>query len=363
MKKTRFSMTLSNRLRQLRWRLTVSYALVALATVLIVEWWGLVGAGLFLSSEMNLPMFLSLIARIAVEVVLPTALALVIPTALLGAFFGQITTRWLDKRLQRLSEVTRAWQAGDFTLMVKDSTGDEITDLAGRLNDMAGQLQALLKTRQALAALEERNHLARELHDSVKQEALAASMQLGAARAHLADIPQMAAAQLKEAEDLVYQMQQELTGLIWELRPAALDGRSLPEALRSAVENWSRQTHIAAQLNLSGEKNLPVGSEEVLYRIVQEALANVARHSRAARVEIELRVSDEAALLSIHDDGVGFEPANVDQTELGLRNMRERAAAAGGSLEVTSSPGNGTTILARLPVSVPLSEVAHDLSD
>jgi NarL family two-component system sensor histidine kinase LiaS len=344
-----FSATISSRYRQLRWRLTVSYALVALATVLVVEWWGLVGTALFLSGALTLPEVFILVVQIAWEVVLPTALVLVVPTALVGALIGQIMVRWLDGRLERLGKVTRAWQAGDFTQRVNDSSGDEITELAGRLNEMAAQFQTLLETRQKLAGLEERNRLARELHDSVKQEGLSAIMQLGAARARLASDPQAAAGHLKEADDLIHQMQQELTGLIWELRPVGLDGRSLKVALKLAVENWSRQTHIAASLNETGQSDLPLESEEILYRIVQEALSNVARHSRAAQVEIELNVAPDQVTLVIRDDGVGFDPSEVGQIELGLRSMRERAAAVGGSLVISSTPGKGTLITTRLP--------------
>jgi NarL family two-component system sensor histidine kinase LiaS len=346
-----FSAAISGRYRQLRWRLTVSYALVALATVSMVEWWGLVGTALFLSHALTLPEVFFLVVRIAWEVVLPTALVLVIPTALVGALIGQIMVGWLGGRLERLSKVTRAWQTGDFSQRVNDSSGDEITELAGRLNEMAAQFQTLLETRQKLAGLEERNHLARELHDSVKQEGLAALMQLGAARARLASDPQAAGSHLKEADDLVHQMQQELTGLIWELRPVGLDGRSLKVALKLVVENWSRQTHIAARLNETGQIDLPLEFEEILYRIVQEALANVARHSRATQVEIDLNAAPGQVTLVIRDDGIGFDPSEVGQTELGLRSMRERAAVVGGSLEITSIPGKGTTITARLPVT------------
>ncbi len=355
--KTLFTST-TTRLRQLRWRLTVSYALVALATVLIVEWWGLVGAALFLSSELTPLDVLSLVVRIAVQVVLPTALALIIPTALVGALFGLITVHWLDHRLQTLHKITRAWQSGDFSERVKDATGDEISELAERLNHMADELQSLLAARQQLAALEERNHLARELHDSVKQASLAASLQLAAARARLTSAPGAAAENLKEAEDLVHQMQQELTGLIWDLRPVGLEGRGLKTALQAAAESWSRQTNILAKLTLSIQEPLNVEIEDIFYRILQEALANVARHSRAARVEINLSSTAGLATLVVRDDGIGFEPDGIDLTELGLRSMRERAKSAGGSLEIVSTPGQGTLVTARLPLPSSITKVS-----
>ncbi len=347
------SHTLTLRLRQLRWRLTLSYALVALATVLMVEWWGLVGASLFLSGAMGPMELAQVILRIALEIVLPTALILVVPTALVGALFGQITARWLDMRLESLEAVTRSWQTGDFSRQIRDNTGDEITSLAGRLNEMAAQLQELIQARQALAALEERNHLARELHDSAKQAGLAAIMQLGAARAHLATNPETAAAHLTEADELVHQIQQELTGLIWELRPAGLSGQGLNAALTSAVESWARQTGIPAVLSIADAFTLPGPLEEVVYRILQEALANVARHSRAGQVKIDLAIKNDRASLVVQDNGVGFDPSQIQATELGLVSMRERAAELGGSLSNQSEPGQGTTITALLPLIQP----------
>ena len=342
---------LNERLRQLRWRLTLSYALVALATVLMVEWWGLVGASLFLSGNLEVLELIQVVVRIALEIVLPTALLLIIPTALVGALFGQISARWLDIRLGSLEEATRSWQTGDFSRQIHDTTGDEISELAGRLNEMAVQLQELMQTRQELAALEERNHLARELHNSAKQAGLAAIMQIGAARARLESDPISAAAHLAEADELVHQVQQELTGLIWELRPVGLSGQDLPAALKTAIERWSRQTNIPANLSVDLASALPAAVEEALFRILQESLANVARHSQAGQVEIALSLKNDQASLVVHDDGVGFDPAQIQPTELGLRSMRERADALGGSLSVESAPGQGTYITVLLPLS------------
>ena len=339
--------------RRLRWRLTGSYALVALATLLVVEWWGLVGAALFLSQDLKaltLPGFLKVVAEIALQIVLPTALIMLVPSMLVGALFGQITTRWLDDRLAAVGRVTRAWQAGDFRPRVIDSTGDEITELSDRLNEMAGKLQALVETQHELAALEVRNRLARDLHDTVKQETLAASLQIATARAHLDKDPQAASQALQEAGHLVHQVQQELVGLIWELRPAALRGRGLPAALAEFASSWARQTGIPVEVELSACAAISEPAEEALYRIAQEALANVARHGQAAHLEIQINDSQGLVVLRIHDDGIGFDPSLQAEAGLGLRTMRQRAESAGGSLSVESSPSQGTTVWARVPL-------------
>ncbi len=340
-------------LHRLRWRLTGSYALVALATLLVVEWWGLVGAALFLSRDLNaltLPGFLKIVIDVAFQIVLPTALIMLVPSMLVGALFGLITARWLDDRLVAIGKVTRAWQQGDFTPRVRDTTGDEISELGDRLNEMAGQLESLVETQQGLAALEERNRLARDLHDTVKQETLAASMQIAAARARLEKNPQAAAQALREAGDLVHQVQQELVGLIWELRPLALKGRGLPAALSEFASSWSRQTGIPLTIDLSAAQVVPELAEEALYRIAQEALANVARHSQATHLELRYQDARDQVTLTIQDDGIGFDPALPDEEGLGLQTMRQRIEGCGGSLAVASLPGQGTTIVARLPL-------------
>jgi NarL family two-component system sensor histidine kinase LiaS len=340
-------------LHRLRWRLTGSYALVALATLLVVEWWGLVGAALFLSQDLNalsLPGFLKIVGDVAFQIVLPTALIMLVPSMLLGGLFGLITARWLDDRLAVIRKATQAWQQGNFDTRVRDTTGDEISELCDRLNDMAGQLQALVETQQGLAALEERNRLARDLHDTVKQETLAASMQIAAARASLEKNPQAASQALLEASDLVHQVQQELVGLIWELRPLALKGRGLPVALREFARSWSRQTGIPVEPDLSAAQVVSETAEEALYRIAQEALANVARHGQAQHLKLGYRDAQNSVILTIQDDGVGFDPALPMEESLGLRTMRQRAKDCGGSLTIDSSPGQGTTISAQLPL-------------
>jgi NarL family two-component system sensor histidine kinase LiaS len=209
---------------------------------------------------------------------------------------------------------------------------------------MAEQLQNLLDARHDLATLEERNRLARDLHDSVKQQVFAITMQLGAARSLLATDPDEAARHLAEAEQLAKQSQQELAGLIQELRPSDLNKRSLVEALRTFVEDWSRRTMMTADFQAQDERPLPLPVEQALFRVAQEALANVARHSRATTVTVHLDRQADTIYLTVQEDGQGFVVDDRIQTGMGLSNMTERMTAVDGSLTVTSSPGQGTTI-------------------
>lgn len=282
-----------------------------------------------------------------VSSVLP-ALCFVLPAALvIGLVFGFFTARGLTRRITAVADASAAWSAGDFSRSLSDRSGDELGQLASRLNAMARELQSLVDMRQALAVSEERNRLALELHDSVKQQAFAASAQLAAARTWLEREPAQAEPRLREAERLLDELRQELAALILELRPPALEGRTLPEALREYVGDWSRQTGLAAEFQAAGTEALTPATEQALLRITQEALANCLRHSGAARVTVTLALAKPVTLI-IADDGRGFDPDEAPRG-LGLNSMRERVGALGGTLDLVSAPQAGTRLTIQIP--------------
>ena len=208
------------------------------------------------------------------------------------------------------------------------------------------ELQATQTKLQQLAVVEERNRLARDLHDSVKQQVYAISMQLGAARVLLDDGNQ-AYGPVTEAERLAKQAGAELTTLIRELRPPGLEHKTLDTALRDYVTQWSRQNGIAADLKLNGASSVPMTSEDTLFRVAQEALANVARHSQARRVRVELAHQWDEIALIIEDDGAGFDMGRVEKG-VGLDSMRERLEGTGGHLEISSEKDRGTKVVATM---------------
>lgn len=279
--------------------------------------------------------------------ILPIAGSILVAGLVAGVLFGFLIARGLTRRLRVLANTADIWSRGDFSVVARDTSGDELGLLAQRLNRMAEQLQALLQARQELAALEERNRLARDLHDSVKQQVFATAMQVGTARELLEHNPDVARSHLSEAEHLVRQAQQELTSLIQELRPAALEGKGLATALRDYVADWSRQVGIAGEVRVQGERPLPLAVEQALFRVAQEALANAARHSQATFVEIHLAWQGTGIVLTVSDNGLGFNLPASGSKGLGLRSMRERIEAIGGELTVQSSPGVGTQVTAR----------------
>jgi signal transduction histidine kinase len=219
-------------------------------------------------------------------------------------------------------------------------------EFARRHNEeLLAELSIAQQQLQALAVAEERNRLARELHDSTKQQAFALSGQLGAARALIGRDPQAAERHLHQAEQLADTLRQELAALILDLRPPALEQQDLVAALRQYLCDWSQQQSSTATILVDGPpRPLPPAVESTIFRIAQEALANTSRHSQAQNVELRLSYEPEQLTLTVIDDGCGFD---LQQTGsgVGLHSMRERVAALPrGALTLDSAPGAGTRI-------------------
>jgi signal transduction histidine kinase len=203
--------------------------------------------------------------------------------------------------------------------------------------------------REELAVIEERNRLARDLHDSIKQNVFATALLVGAARTYLPPDTGPAQTYLAEAEALAKQTRQELTAVIRELRPARLEDKGLAVVLRDYAEEWSRRMDIAVAMQVQGERVIALDSEEALFRVAQEALTNIAHHSGAAHVTIQLTWEGAQVRLTIVDDGTGFDVARASGRGVGLASMRERMAAHDGTLTISSAAG-ATTVEATIPL-------------
>src|SRR5829696_6103674 len=279
------------------------------------------------------------------------AIALTVPAAIIGTIFGFVTAWSLTRRLRRLASAARAWSQGDFSVMARDRSKDELGQLSRELNSMAGQLENLLESRGELATLEARNHFARDLHDSVKQQIFATSLQIAAARALIEQDKEAAESHLAQADELVRQAQKELNVLIHQMRPAALEGKGLAAALGDYAADWSRRSEIPADVHVRGERETPLEVEQALFRVAQEALANVARHSAAKSVEVDLVYESSGVTLRVADDGRGFDPEKEDRGDgFGLKSISERLAKLGGHVDVQSAPGEGTRLVCVCPL-------------
>jgi len=277
-----------------------------------------------------------------------SALILLLAAGLIGTIFGFITARGMSNRLQRVSQVTDAWSQGDFSEFIEDPVGDEISQMTARLNDMAEQLQHFLKRSQAMAVSEERNRLARDLHDSAKQEALAASFHLGTALTLFERDPKSARGHLVEADNLMDSVRGELTDLIHELRPPSVNGVHFDETLNEYIIEWAHQTGIGAAFNVEGLADLPLETKQAIYRIMQESLANVARHSSAENIDVALIIGEHAVEFCVSDNGTGFDTLQ-HHDGMGLDSMRERAESLGGNFSIDSATGQGTKVCVTFP--------------
>jgi NarL family two-component system sensor histidine kinase LiaS len=175
-------------------------------------------------------------------------------------------------------------------------------------------------------------------------------MQLAAASNLLERDPGDAAAaqtHVAEAQSLTSQAQQELTALIQELRPMALEDKGLAGALEGYLTNWSRQTGIAASIRIQGEQETSLEIEQALFRVAQEALANIARHSHATTVDLHLLWGRAGLTMTIQDNGHGFDVERAARKGTGLWSMRQRISAVAGTLRISSST-EGTQLEVRV---------------
>jgi two-component system sensor histidine kinase UhpB len=207
---------------------------------------------------------------------------------------------------------------------------------------------------QVLEAHEgERKRIARELHDDTAQALTSILVRLRLLERSARDEDVLK--NVEELRDLTSGALDSVRRMAMDLRPAALDDLGLVPALHAYAEKYSRTWPVSMNVSVTNlSRRLPADVELVLYRVVQEALSNVAKHASASNASVSLRGSRNEVTLRIEDDGVGFVAADVtpvDGSGLGLFGMRERLALVGGELEIQSSKGQGTTIVARVPLA------------
>ncbi|BDG60047.1 histidine kinase [Caldinitratiruptor microaerophilus] len=281
---------------------------------------------------------------------LSTMILLVAGVALAGAY---LLTQVLTRPILQLAEVAKEAAAHNLSRRAPPGPPDEIGVLTRAFNEMLDRLQESQRVKDELldrviaAQEEERRRIARELHDETGQSLTSLIVGLKAleeahpeARDTAAELRRQAAATLDEIHTLIL-----------ALRPRALDELGLVPALRRFVSDFSQKHGIRVDFQTLGDDlRLPARVETCLYRIVQEALTNVARHARARAVSVVIDVWPHQVSAVIEDDGVGFDPNQVGGGRLGLAGMRERAALFGGQLRVESSPGGGTTVAVKIPL-------------
>jgi signal transduction histidine kinase len=217
----------------------------------------------------------------------------------------------------------------------------------GQRTALAVQNARLFEQAQQAAVLEERQRLARELHDAVTQTLFSASLLADVLPRLLERNPAEASRRLEELRTLTRGALAEMRTLLVELRPSALEETPLADLLQRLTEAATGRTHLQAVTRVSGPctRQLPAEVQIVLYRIAQEALNNIVKHARAQNALVELAYTSAARVrLRISDDGCGFDPEAVPAGHLGLGIMRERVASIGARLRIDSREGEGTHI-------------------
>jgi len=221
-------------------------------------------------------------------------------------------------------------------------------EIADRTQAEAARVRLL--RRLVVGQEEERRRIARDLHDDLGQRLTALRLVLEAISRTDSNRGEHASG-LANALQMLARIDQSLDFMAWELRPAALDQLGLVRVLETYVEEWSRHAGIPAVFHANpGHLNrLTAEVEASAYRIAQEALNNVAKHSAAHSVNVLLELRAENIVLVVEDDGVGFRPGTPAETMIGVTGMRERALAVGGTLDIEPTPEGGTTVMACIP--------------
>jgi signal transduction histidine kinase len=335
-------------------KLTLSYAVVTLVAVLVVE--GIAAGLLSLTNAQPAVTQTGWGTHVA---------AVIISAGLVGLLLGTWASRRFTRRLERGLRVSRAWLRGNLSLRIADAVPDDLGLLAEQLDLLAEHLeqdeQDLEELRErntrltdqvrALTVVEERNRLARELHDSVKQHLFSLAMTASAIRTRLSTLPGVQpdlAEMAREIETAAQTAQRETTRLIQDLRPGSIQEQGLTVALNDYSLLLGAQEHVLIYLEAHGnDKLLSPSIAEALYRVAQEALNNIVRHAGATRADVHLRCTPGQASLTIRDNGAGFDTTQSHRG-LGLGNMQERMMAVGGRLVLESQTGIGTVVLAEV---------------
>ncbi len=242
-----------------------------------------------------------------------------------------------------------------FTLVVFLATAIITGQLASALRQRAEQarsrereLRLLYEQAQELVSLQERQRLARELHDSVSQALYAIGLGAHTAREAIASDSEQALASIDYVLALAEAGLAEMRALIFELRPESLEIEGLVAALTKQVAVLRTRYKLNVEADLGEEPDLSIEMKHALYRIAQEALHNIVRHARASTVVLRLARQANEIVLEVRDDGKGFDPAGLFPGHLGLRSMHERVSKMSGTLTIESVPGQGTCVGVRM---------------
>lgn len=294
---------------------------------------------------------------------MPLVAALAIVVSVLTLYYG---VRAIARPLQALGQQAERVAWGDFEATGAPVGGvEEIEDLRRTLDQMARRIQAYQRgMHDYIAAInqgqeEERRRLARELHDDTAQALIALNQQVEMAQKQLDSDPTRAAERLVQVRGMLAETLESVRRFSRDLRPIYLEDLGFLPALEMLTREADQQENLSVRLTVSGAvRRLPPDLELAAYRIVQEAINNVVQHARASRTWVRIGFEAEHLVLSVGDDGQGFEAPDLPDTlarrgHFGLMGIQERAFLYGGQMSIRSAPGDGTEVIVQIPYTIP----------
>ncbi|TVX87050.1 sensor histidine kinase [Paenibacillus agilis] len=302
-----------------------------------------------------------------------TLFAVCVVTILFAFYQGYKTKR----RIELLRESMVLLEKGNLSRPIPQLGTDELGQLAEQLGRVSERWEEQVTSLQRLstnnaqlaeqaritAIIEERQRLARELHDAVSQQLFAISMTATAVKRTLNRDFDRAERQVELIEEMASVAQSEMRALLLHLRPVHLEGKGLIQGVQELVRELQMKVPIEIQCEVDDDIRLLKGVENHLFRIIQEAMSNTLRHSKAERMEIRIQNREDHVRLMIRDNGVGFDWQDSKQTSYGLRTMQERVHEVGGSIQFVTAPSKGTRIEIRVPVVTDNSIWKEDIEE
>lgn len=289
---------------------------------------------------------------------------------IIGAIFGLGSGVYWRNVFQSIDNYLHDVEEGRILEVKEQGTNDEISTIFGRIRKIQRQIteQAMLFQKLANEKAEdqeqriqeiisqERNRLARELHDSVSQQLFAASMLMSAINETKTPTDEREMKQLKLVESMIHQSQLEMRALLLHLRPVALKGKTLQEGIQDLLVELSQKVTMKILWKVE-ELALDKGVEDHLFRILQESVSNTLRHSKSSQLEVLLIQRDGFIILRVVDDGIGFDVEESKAGSYGMQNMHERAVEIGGTIKIISVKNKGTRLEVKVPIMMEKSEV------
>ncbi|MFE8700263.1 histidine kinase [Cytobacillus sp. FJAT-54145] len=293
------------------------------------------------------------------------SLFLLILLLFLGAYFGIKGSYLIKGRLSDILLFVSALRSGRHTERLPSYEKDEIGLITEELNQLADYIQeqvnsiqrladektSLSQTAHTAAVMEERQRLARDLHDVVSQQLFALSMMSSATLRMFEVDRDRAKKQLEEISEIAAKAQGEMRALLLHLRPIQLSDDSLCDGVIKLIQELKAKTNLDFQASIDEIEHVTKATEEHLFRIIQEALSNILRHADASKVKVTLTEMENYIYLFISDNGKGFDPQIERIASYGLKTMRERCEEIGGIFKIRSKEKEGTYIDIRIPIT------------